>query len=378
MLKYEKERIIGNGSYGNVWLVNSQADKKKYVMKEIKLISMNAVERQQAMMEATLLSKCRHKNIIKYKDAIHDRPRKVLQIVMEYAEGGDLHSAIVRQKGIPFKEHTVISWFIQISLALQYIHFQNILHRDLKTQNIFLTLTNFIKIGDFGIARVLQDPTELATTAIGTPYYLSPEICQRKPYNYKSDMWALGCILFEMSALVHPFQAFSFPHLLTLILKGKRKELPNHCSPLIAELVDSLLCVNPNNRPSTDDILSRTELQPYLSEYLAIFDNDLISTHRSEGLQKPVQQHRLCEEIRDSAGSSGAKSERTKFENKLKDLFGVALFDQLYEALYSRWETRELEESESAVKTIIDSLNYKQIQSLPLMMQLIQLDILKK
>ncbi|GFS54721.1 hypothetical protein TNIN_484161 [Trichonephila inaurata madagascariensis] len=138
--------------------------------------------------------------------------------------------------------------------------------KNLKSRNIFLTRHKHIKVGDFGIARMLQSPEDLAKTAIGTPYYLSPEIYQRKPYNYKSDIWALGCLLFEMTALEYAFKANDFLHLVTLILNGKRKELPR--SPAIQELVNDLLQSDPDKRPSTEEILAYPSLQPYLSEYM--------------------------------------------------------------------------------------------------------------
>lgn len=80
--------------------------------------------------------------------------------------------------GTLFPEHQIVTWLVQMALAMNYVHDKKILHRDLKTQNIFLTSKNDIKIGDFGIARVLQHTEDCANTAIGTPYYLSPEICQ--------------------------------------------------------------------------------------------------------------------------------------------------------------------------------------------------------
>lgn len=92
-------------------------------------------------------------------------------------------------------------WFIQICLGLNYIHSKRILHRDLKASNIFVTGANCLKIGDFGIAKVLGNTLEAAFTVVGTPYYMSPELCLSKPYTLKSDIWSLGCLLYEMAAL---------------------------------------------------------------------------------------------------------------------------------------------------------------------------------
>ena len=115
-------------------------------------------------------------------------------IIMEYADAGDLSMVVKRQKELKqyLPEPDILSWFVQIALGLQYIHKKNILHRDLKTQNIFVTSKKLVKIGDFGISKWLSHTLDLATTAIGTPHYLSPEICRRQPYSHKSDMWSLG------------------------------------------------------------------------------------------------------------------------------------------------------------------------------------------
>ena len=126
--------------------------------------------------------------------------KRCLCIVMDYADGGDLYTKIANQKKIGrgksscpsgqliltsflsvravcYSEDQILDWFVQMALAIKHIHDRKILHRDLKTQNIFMTQSGSIKIGDFGIARVLQHTYDCAQTAIGTPYYLSPEIC---------------------------------------------------------------------------------------------------------------------------------------------------------------------------------------------------------
>ena len=104
---------------------------------------------------------------------------------MTYVPSGDLYSKINSQKGRSFPEAQVLDWFVQLCLALKHVHDRKILHRDIKTQNVFLTKSGMVKLGDFGIARVLSSTAELARTCIGTPYYLSPEICENKPYNNK-------------------------------------------------------------------------------------------------------------------------------------------------------------------------------------------------
>lgn len=139
--------------------------------------------------------------------------RGSLHIVMDYCDGGtymyiyvyiytgmvvgDLYSKINGQRGKLFTEEQVLDWFVQLCLALKHVHDRKILHRDIKSQNVFLTKSGVIRLGDFGIARVLNSTVELARTCIGTPYYLSPEICENKPYNNKRYiylyMYSLSC-----------------------------------------------------------------------------------------------------------------------------------------------------------------------------------------
>ena len=184
--------------------------------------------------------------------------KRCLCIVMDFADGGDLSAKLVKQKktGKYLGEEQILTWLIQISLALQHIHMHKILHRDLKTQNVFMMASGQVKVGDFGIARMLESTCDLAETAIGTPYYLSPEICEKKPYNHKSDIWGLGCVLYEMLTFKRPFEAASIASLVLSILAGKYPPLPVHWSKEIKGLVASMLNVKPEKRPSIEEILA--------------------------------------------------------------------------------------------------------------------------
>ncbi|CAK6983996.1 serine/threonine-protein kinase Nek1-like, partial [Scomber scombrus] len=144
---------------------------------------MSTEEKQKAQQEVEVLSNMSHPFIVQYKESFEER--SCLCIVMDYCEGGDLYKKIKSQKGKLFSEEQIMDWFVQICLALKHIHDRNILHRDIKPQNIFLTKDGTVQLGDFGVARVLNRTGELATTCIGTELYLPPEICENKLYDNK-------------------------------------------------------------------------------------------------------------------------------------------------------------------------------------------------
>ena len=254
-LTYKKISELGQGAYGTAYLVQDKKYKQYYVMKTIPLKKLNEKERKDALKEASILQNLDHPNIIKFQEVFLCKNPNSLNIITEYADGGDLNKKIERK--IPFKEDLILDWFIQICLALNHVHSKRIIHRDIKAQNIFLTKNGIVKLGDFGISKSLTCSFELARTVIGTPYYLSPEIVKNSPYSFKTDVWSLGVLLYQMCALKMPFDADSLPNLSKKILKAEYKEIPNNYSDNLKNLIRSLLQVEPKNRPTVKEILSK-------------------------------------------------------------------------------------------------------------------------
>jgi len=213
---------LGKGSYGAAILVELRTKpSQELVVKEIVISHLKEQEQIDAQKEADLLHQMAHSNITMYVESFVEKSK--LYIVMEYADGGDLSSAIKQRRacGVPWPEVEVMRIFVQICLAMKHVHDRHILHRDLKSRNIFLTSKGIVKLGDFGIARVLDGSADQARTRIGTPYYLSPEICESRPYGRQSDMWSLGVVLYELLALELPFQANSLPALIHKIISSE-------------------------------------------------------------------------------------------------------------------------------------------------------------
>ncbi|KAI5167812.1 Serine/Threonine-Protein Kinase Nek1 [Manis pentadactyla] len=267
MEKYVRLQKIGEGSFGKAILVKSTEDGRQYVIKEINISRMSSKEREESRREVAVLANMKHPNIVQYRESFEENGS--LYIVMDYCEGGDLFKRINAQKGIFFQEDQILDWFVQICLALKHIHDRKILHRDIKSQNIFLTKGGTIQLGDFGIARVLNSTVELARTCIGTPYYLSPEICENKPYNNKSDIWALGCVLYEMCTLKHAFEAGNMKNLVLKIISGSFPPVSLHYSYDLRSLLSQLFKRNPRNRPSVNSILEKGFIAKRIENFLS-------------------------------------------------------------------------------------------------------------
>nr|XP_031297940.1 serine/threonine-protein kinase Nek1 isoform X6 [Camelus dromedarius] len=267
MEKYVRVQKIGEGSFGKAILVKSTEDGRQYVIKEINISRMSNKEREESRREVAVLANMKHPNIVQYRESFEENGS--LYIVMDYCEGGDLFRRINAQKGVLFQEDQILDWFVQICLALKHVHDRKILHRDIKSQNIFLTKDGTIQLGDFGIARVLNSTVELARTCIGTPYYLSPEICENKPYNNKSDVWALGCVLYEMCTLKHAFEAGSMKNLVLKIISGSFPPVSLHYSHDLRSLLSQLFKRNPRDRPSVNSILEKGFIARRIEKFLS-------------------------------------------------------------------------------------------------------------
>lgn len=249
---YEKIRTIGRGAYGTAVLYRKKDDDSLVVLKEITIIDLNATERQASMNEVKVLSMLSHPNIVSYYDSFDEDG--ILWIEMEYADGGTLHEFLAKQES-DLEEKEILIMFSQMVSALKYCHDNNILHRDLKTQNIFLTQEAKVKLGDFGIAKIMTTHNAGNFTVVGTPYYISPEMCEGKPYDSKSDIWALGCILYEMANLTRTFDGTNLPALITKIVKGTFAPIKETYTPEFRLLVRDLLQKDPTARPNTEEIL---------------------------------------------------------------------------------------------------------------------------
>ena len=255
MKDFEVLNKLGQGSFGTVFKVRRKVDKNYYVMKMINISQMDRRGQQESVNEVKILASLDFPYIVKYFDSFIEN--KTLHIVMEYCDKGDLSQAIRNQMGRLLPEPKVWKFFIQMCLGLEYVHSRKILHRDIKSMNVFLVRDDVIRIGDLGVAKVLANTAAFAHTMVGTPYYLSPELCEEKPYNVKSDVWALGCVLYELCTLKHPFDAINQGALLLKIIKGNYIAISTSYSQELREMVDACLCKDYRKRPNIPTILNK-------------------------------------------------------------------------------------------------------------------------
>lgn len=296
--EYEVLEEIGRGSFGCVRKVMHIPTNKLMVRKEIKYGHMNSKERQQLIAECSILSQLKHENIVEFYN--WDSNKDVLYLYMEYCSSGDLSQMISyykkERKYIP--EKLIWSIMAQILTALYRCHYGTdlipletiydkakppikgnnlVIHRDLKPGNIFLSTRKWegdeyspkkmdynkvlVKLGDFGLAKSLESSIEFATTYVGTPYYMSPEVLMDQPYSPLSDIWSFGCVIYEMCSLRPPFQAKTYMELQRRIKTAKFERIPDYYSHELQSVIKSCIDINLGTRPSAYTLLQDIQLR---------------------------------------------------------------------------------------------------------------------
>ncbi|KIX98262.1 uncharacterized protein Z520_06342 [Fonsecaea multimorphosa CBS 102226] len=309
--KYEVKEVIGRGAFGIIRKVRRKQDGHILCRKEINYLKMSQKERDQLHAEFSILASLSHPNIVGYFHREHLRQTQELYLYMEYCGGGDLGCVIkeLKRKSEYAKEEFVWRIFSQLVTALYRCHYgvdppepgsdfsrQNdtrplnkgkmILHRDLKPENIFLGEDQSVKLGDFGLSKIMQSH-DFASTYVGTPFYMSPEICAAEKYTLYSDIWSLGCIMYELCTKEPPFNANSHLQLVQRIRKGDFKPIPSIYSKDLANVIANCLKTNPMHRPDTSSLLN----VPYV--WLARRQQEMVTIGKTLKTREEIAEHKV-------------------------------------------------------------------------------------
>ena len=270
--EYEFIENIGQGMYGRVYKAKNKKENKYYAIKRLNFKDINEKEKKQINNEVSCIKKLKHPNIISYKDSFNDEDN-YFNIVTTFCEGGDIYNKIQKQNGEYFSEEQILNWAVQILLGLDYIHKNDIIHRDIKPQNIFIKNHHIICIGDFGIAKIItQIQTQTMTSIIGTPLYMSPESFN-DPHSkhFESDIWSAGCCLYEICNLKHAFGADRWELVFNKVRTGKHQPVNKKYSNELRDIIDSMLNVKPINRPTIPKLLKSNFIRPKAANYIKDF-----------------------------------------------------------------------------------------------------------
>lgn len=269
---YKISKILGQGSFGQVYIVTRYDNLQKYyAMKKISIYNMRSAYKDNIVNEIRILKYSYCPYILRFIDCQYNGTN--IDIIIPYIKRGDLSKIINKRKHKKFDENTIWSYFIQLCYGIEYLHNNNIIHRDIKSSNILINSQDNLFITDFGSSKVFTGHTDLTKTHVGTPYYFSPEIVSKKEYSYKVDIWGIGCVLYEMICFSPPFLATNMKSLSNRILavnfSQKLNIYSSKYSKCLLELVGKILIKDENKRPDINELLKFTVINQnkYLIPY---------------------------------------------------------------------------------------------------------------
>ena len=282
MENFEIISKLGSGGFSKVYKVKRKIDNKIYALKKVQILNLSEKQKLSSLNEIRVLASIKSKYVVNYKEAFLDEKDSSLCLVMEYADRGDLENRIKEQKkkGKYFNEKDIWRVFIQLVKGLKSLHDLDILHRDIKSSNIFLFSDGTAKLGDLNVCKILSNNI-LGHTQAGTPSYAAPEVWMEKPYGLKSDIWSLGCVLYEIISLHCPFRGENVVELYNKILVGEYSRIPNKFSDELNWIILHMINSDPNKRLSCDELLKCQ----YIKRIIELNKNQLYKNSSNKKLE---------------------------------------------------------------------------------------------
>ena len=287
--KYEIIQEMGRGAFSTVYKIKSKLDNNIYCLKKI-----NIKKTPDRNNEINILSKLNHPNLVQYISSCCDDDG--IYIVMEFCIYGDLYSLLhmVKKKKVYVNEEIVWDIAYQCLLGLEYLHSQNIIHRDIKLLNIFMSKNKSVKIGDMGMAKILSNK-EMKLSRVGTPLYLAPELVRKEKYDFKADIWSLGCSLYHLARTIPPFNDENLIRLGQAIVNENPATLPSCYSNQLNIFINKLMTKDKKLRPSATEALqlipqktkSKFDISNYPNQKLI----NSYSIHKNEKNNKKIKKN---------------------------------------------------------------------------------------
>lgn len=271
---FEILQKLGNEEKSSILKVKRKKDGLIYILKTVKLQSLDKSEKQSSINEIKIVSSLSHPNINEFKEAFFDKFSKSLNIIFEFPHNGNLSNKInyAIKNGMYMEECIIWDVLVQILNGVNYLHKKGIIHRNLKSKNILLNNQRLVKISDFEACCVVENNNKMITGQVGTPFYTAPEIWEEEPYNYKCDIWSIGCIIYEMASLTLPFKGDTIKSLYENIMSKKIEPIPDFYSEDLKKIINYMLIFDPTKRPSTDLLLNYPRIKEESAKLKDIYE----------------------------------------------------------------------------------------------------------
>jgi NIMA (never in mitosis gene a)-related kinase len=249
---YTVEKSISDSCCVHVLLCKEKATGRPLVVKQVSLANLAPKEQHDNFQRKTaFLSQLHHENIVGYLGSFLEGG--FFHKVMEFVDGGDLADRISAAGTVPFPEDQICNWFAHVCSAIKHLHDRQLTYGNGMPGNILIAKSGLVKLGGFRVERTSEHADR--RPEIPTIRHYSPEICQGKPHGITSDIWGLGCLLYEMCTFKPPFMAVTLGGLVLKIMRGKLEPIPAQYSQSLQVLITRLLEKNPDKRPSVNEIL---------------------------------------------------------------------------------------------------------------------------